>query len=221
MKNSLIFFYTVAFGFTVLSIDLSNDALSITPLFSLSWLMLNAFHQSKRRVFYMLFILAGFVVISLHDQTPSLMYLRTLSFVLGGTLAALFSGSRENANEIQANTIRIIEQLPALVVAADSNGTIVAASEKILNMVKEHYSPLLGHSFADVFMGEHSPGDAVRIYHEWMQSGISSDEIFCLRDGSTISFSGKPMISGSGKNKLLTAVFTVTPRTSQDTMQCI
>ncbi|MDH4445877.1 MAG: PAS domain-containing protein [Akkermansiaceae bacterium] len=211
MKKShyLISILTLIFGFASLSFDSLVNNLSVTPLFSLSWLMIHAFYQPKRIIFVLHMILLVCVVVSLRDQSTSMFYLRTMSFILGGSLAALFAGSREKSRELLDTTVRIIERLPALVVATDANGTIIAASEKLLDLVKDSYQPLIGHHFSDVFMGQYSPGNAIRICHDWMQQSVASDNEFILRHEKEIRLYGKPVISGAGNNKLLTAVFTL------------
>jgi hypothetical protein len=127
MKKSpyLVFIVTVLFGIISLSFDNLINNLSVTPLFSLSWLMIHAFYQPKRIIFVLHMILLVCVVVSLRDQSTSMFYLRTMSFILGGALAALFAGSREKSRELLDTTVRIIERLPALVVAIPTRSKII------------------------------------------------------------------------------------------------
>ena len=207
-KSPYLIIITLIIGITTLSFDNLINKLSVTPLFSLSWLMIHSFYQPKRIIFMLYIILLMCVIMSLRDQSTGMFYLRTISFVLGGALATLFAASREKSQELLDTTIRIIERLPALVVATDASGTIVAASEGLTDLVRNSYKPLIGHHFSDVFMGQYSPGNAIRIYHDWMQQSVASDNEFFLRHEKKIRLLGKPVISGAGSNKLLTAVFT-------------
>ena len=205
-EKYFVIILTVIVGGGVLWLDRSYDTISITPLFSLSWLMLMAFFHPGRVLLGLMLILFFYVVASLQDYPTPLIYIRTLSFCVGGTLAMLFAGSRERSHELLASTIRIIEGLPAMVVAADANGSIIAASKEASKLVEEHYNPLIGHHFSDVFLGHYSPGDAVRIYFEWLQGTRVCDEEFQVRRSKTLKFTGRLMISGNGKDRILTAV---------------
>ncbi len=202
---------TVLFGFMILWIDSLFDSLSVTPMLSISWLMLQSFFQRRKIIFILMMILFCFVIVSLQNHVLPFIVIRCLSFSVGGTLAILFAGSRERSDELLKTTLRIVEKLPALVVASDFNGTIISASEEICDLVKNDYSPLIGHNFSDVFMGQYSPGDAVRIYFEWLQGTRSCDGEFVIRRMKGLHIQGRLLISGHGSDLMLTAVFTPPP----------
>ena len=188
---------------------MSNNDVSITLLFSLSWLVLMSFYQPRWIILGSMLILVCFVIVSLQIYTRPFIYIRTTSFCLGGTLASLFADSRERSVRLLTTTVRIVETLPAFVIAADSNGTIIAASDEAAKTIKDHYNPLTGHHFSDVFMGMYSPGEAVRIYYEWFQGRRSLDEFFIIRRQKHLKFRGRLIINGYGADRILTAIFTL------------
>jgi len=128
---------------------------------------------------------------------------RSASFIISSILAVLLARQKSQAADRYMQISRIIKSVPANVVAADEQGTIIAASDMVVELIGEAYQPVCGHVFTDVFMHHIQPAAVLSIYREWFQRSGRFD---C--DLDLVGHDNKPLKAtaeccGSGDSRIL------------------
>jgi len=198
-------FLTITFGFISLLIDAHFENVILTPFLSLTWLMWMARTQGWKQVTVIFIVLACFVVFSLIGENALTIVVRASGFCLTGTLAVAFSRARQRAEDTLASTHAIIRAIPTPIVVADMTGSIVAASDEIERFVSKEFQPVVGHSFADVFLGHLPPGRAMKKYLDWFHMEGTRDENLYLRSEPHVPILASILTTGEGGNRLLVA----------------
>jgi len=196
---------TIVFGFIALVIDAHFANVILTPFLALTWLMWMALTQKWQQVMAIFFVLACFVVFSLIGENAVTIAVRAGGFLLTGTLAAAFSRARQRAEDNLASTHAIIRAIPTPIVVADMTGSIVTASDQIEKFVPEEFLPVVGHSFADVFLGHLPPGRAMKRYLDWFHLEGTREENLFLRAQPHAPILASILTTGEGRNRLLVA----------------
>ena len=203
---------TVFYGFLILSIDTRYSDVIVTPMLALWWLMMLSFFMRPRGVATIAFILFVFVIVSLLGEGLATLVTRSVTFAISSILATLFASQRYRMTHTLEQMIHIIQSVPAAIIAANEQGTIIAASDQAKLLVGEKYQPLVGHAFSDVFMGNWKPADALRIYSDWFSRSEAFEEILLTRDHPATSFVGKLQFADAGLTQILVVVLTQTGR---------
>jgi len=196
----------VGVGLLCLAADSVLNDIIVTPLLSLCWLMILALKADWKRVVTAFAILAIFVAFSFSGRNASVIFVRTSSFALAGMLAAAFSRARQRSISALASAHAIIRGNPTPMIAADMTGAIVAFSDETLALLSPDFIPIIGHSFADVFMGNLTPGRAMKKYLDWFHQDGSQDELLFLRGQNELPLSARILTIGEGRDRLLVAV---------------
>ena len=196
-----------AFGFGMLCLVLEHFLMDVTltPFFSLCFLMWTATRRRSSMVFFSACVLLGFVILSLREQTWGNTILRIGSFCVGSGLAIAYSQARQRSLHALATARSIIQSIPMPIVAADSTGTIVSVSDNLMKLVFADFYPVVGHSFPDVFMKNLPPGEAMRQFFDMFQSNAPFPEGLYLGPGGTVVLPAKFQITGFGRDRLLIA----------------
>lgn len=202
-----VFVAAILYGALVLVIDYAINDVLLTPMLALWYLMVIAFFRRPADIAIIAMILWVFVLWSLRHETMSVVVVRSISFLIGSILAFLFATQKHQAAERYQQIFRIIQSVPANVVAADLHGTIIAASDMSLKLIDHTYWPVCGHMFTDVFMPHHPPATALRIYREWFQRAGSFECDIQLLDQDHKPMIGIAECSGSGHSRILLVVF--------------
>jgi hypothetical protein len=195
---------TVLAGACFLSIDLAWRGSAVTPVLALCWMM--AVSIRRRRPTYMkpmVAILLVFVVASLWPHGWDRVAVRSISFLVGSSLALLHAGSLERADRLIELLKQVVKRAPTALMTADSMGYILSASREFEELVGEEYRPLEGQCLSDVLMGQTLPGEAMRQYIEWFRRDGMHEQEFMLRGHPDMRFQGKVACSGEGRDRLL------------------
>jgi PAS domain-containing protein len=206
IKTWHVYVGTLLFGALVLVADLNVKDVVFTPMLGFWWLMLIAFFRRSSEVAIVGAILLSFVVCSLFGEGVSVILLRSVSFMIGSTLAAMFALQKSRTNERFDQMKKIIQSVPAIVVASDEHGTIIAASDMALELVEEDYKPLLGHVFTDVFMKDLHPTTANKSYRKWFRHEGVFDCGICLPRLRVGSVPATAECSGAGQARILVVI---------------
>jgi hypothetical protein len=206
-KQEIAIGISQAFGFGVfcLAAEYFLMDVTLTPFFSLCFLMWTATRRSSAMVFFSACVLLGFVILSLREQTWGNTILRIGSFCVGSSLAIAYSQARQRSLHALATARSIIQSLPMPIVAADSTGTIVSVSDNLMKLVFADFYPVVGHSFPDVFMKNLPPGEAMRQFFNMFQSKAHFPEGLYLGPGGKVLLPAKFQITGFGQDRLLIA----------------
>jgi len=176
-------------------------------MLALWWLLGIAFFRRPNEVVTVGLILMLFVLGSLiHESIPTLV-VRTFSFIISTMLATMFAAQKSRANERLMQITKIIQLVPANVVAADAHGTIIAANDRAANMIGETFQPICGHLFTDLFMQHYQPSTALRVYKEWFQRTGEFECEIRLHNHQNIQIIGNAECSGSGQSRILVVIF--------------
>ena len=204
MKHIL---FAVVFGFLCLAADTYFPDIIITPLLGLCWLMLIARNVSWKTVAAVSLVLIFFVVVSLVGLSVGRILVRSGSFVLAAGMVVAFSKLRETSLDALSTAHAIIRATPNAMIAADMTGSIVAASDAAMSFMPDDFTPLIGHSFADVLLGHLPPGRAMKRYLDWFQAeGVRHEELH-VRGGIIVaSVRARILATGEGRNRLLVAL---------------
>jgi len=193
-------------GIFFLTIDQFWQGPPVTPLLSLCWLIRIAVKRGPGLVALAGILLLIFVLASLRAQSVDRVIIRTLSFIAGAGMTALYARSRERTLRLIEHFQLVINRIPAAVATVDALGCITSASEELKELVGPDYNPLEGHSFSDVLLGQYPPGEAMRHYINWFQQSGVREETFCLRGKGQIPLQGRVICSGEGQDRVLIAV---------------
>ena len=196
---------TIAFGFVSLLIDAHFGNVILTPFLSLTWLMWMARTQEWKEVTAIFLTLACFVVFSLIGENAITIAVRTSGFCLTGTLAVAFSRARQRAEDALASTHAIIRAIPTPIVVADLTGSIVTASDQAGKFLPQEFQPVVGHSFADVFLGHLPPGRAMKTYLDWFHMEGAREANLYLRSAPHFPILASILTRGEGGQRLLVA----------------
>jgi PAS domain-containing protein len=202
-----IYAATILYGVLILLVDESFLDVVMTPMLGLWWLMGVAFFRRPREVAIIGLILFVCVLSSLMHESIGTIAVRSASFMISSTLAVLFATQKWRANDRFKQISKIIESVPANVIAADEQGTIIAASQMAVEQIGETYKPVCGHVFTDVFMHHCQPTTALKIYREWFQrSGrFECDVNFINGDDNLLKATAE--CSGTGDSRILVVMF--------------
>lgn len=194
-----------AFGFGMLCLAAEHFLMEVTltPFFSLCFLMWLAIRGRSSMVILSACVLLGFVILSLKGQTWGNTILRIGSFCVGSGLAIAYSQARQRSAHALATARSIVQSLPMPIVATDSTGTIVSVSDNLMKLVFEDFYPVVGHSFPDVFMRNLPPGAAMRQFFDMFQPNASFPEALYLGQGGKVVLPAKFQITGFGRDRLL------------------
>jgi len=210
-----IFLLTLLLGGVFLTIDQFWQGSPVTPLLSLCWLIGIAVRRGPGLVVVAGILLLLFVLASLRAQSIDRVIIRTLSFIVGGGMTALYAASRERTLRLIEHFQLVINRIPAAVATVDALGCITSASAELKELVGPDYTPLEGHSFSDVLLGQYPPGEAMRYYiNSFQQSGVR-EETFCLRGKGQLPIPGRVICSGEGQDRVLIAVIYAMRSTSK------
>lgn len=207
MSKSKAIASAIVVGLLASLCNLLFEGLIVTPLLALCWLLFLARFCEWKVVFVAFIVLAIFVFFSLISESLGTIMVRTSSFLIGGSLAVAFSKARQRSFSALDSAHGIIKAIPSPIVAANLTGEIVAASDAAQHLLPAEFGPLLGHSFADVFLGHLSPGYAMKIYLDWYYSGEARDETLQLCSGGQVPISARILSVGEGTDRLLLASF--------------
>lgn len=202
MKNVLL---AILIGSLCLAADSFLGDVILTPLLALCWLMWVARNSAWEEVTAVFCVLAVFVATSLMGQDLGRILVRTGSFTLAGCLAVAFSRARQRSTDALASAHAIIRSTPTPMVAADMTGAIVAASDETAEILPADFTPLIGHSFADVFLGHLPPGRAMKKYLDWFHLAGTRDELLYLRGQPETPIHARILTTGEGRDRLLVA----------------
>ena len=194
-----------AFGMLCLALEYFLMDVTLTPFFSLCFLMWTAIRGRSGMVILSACVLLGFVILSLNEQTWGNTILRIGSFCVGSGLAIAYSQARQRSAHALATARSIVQSLPMPIVATDFTGAIVSVSDNLMRLVSEEFYPVVGHSFPDVFMRNLPPGAAMRKFFDMFQSNASFPEALYLGPGGTVVLPAKFQITGFGRDRLLIA----------------
>jgi hypothetical protein len=175
-----VYLLSLVYGLIVLFLDREFGDVVVTPLLSLSWLLIIAFFLRPNDVLVISAIFWIFVIASLWDQTQEVLIVRSISFFISSLIAIMFSVYKKKSVDRFYQITRVIQSVPAIVVASDSNGTIIAASALAEASVSADYRPLLGHALPDILLSHLHPTKAIMTYREWFQKEGSFDCEICL-----------------------------------------
>ena len=192
-----------AFGMSCLALEHFLMDVTLTPFFSLCFLMWTAIRGRSSMVILSACVLLGFVILSLNEQTWGNTILRIGSFCVGSGLAIAYSQARQRSAHALATARSIVQSLPMPIVATDSTGTIVSVSDNLMKLVLADFYPVIGHSFPDVFMTNLPPGEAMRQFFDMFQSKAPFPEGLYLGPGGTVVLPAKFQITGFGRDRLL------------------
>lgn len=206
-ESWLIYAFSICYGGLILVIDGLFRDVVVTPMMGLLWMMGNAFFRRPREIAIVGGILLCFVVASLIHESIVTIAVRSTSFIIGSVLAILFANHKWCSNERLTQIFKIIESVPANVVASDEQGTILAASFMAEDLIGDTYKPVSGHLFMDVFMLNMSPASALMIYREWFQRSGSFDCEVYLGGHDNKILKAKAESSGSGDSRILVLMF--------------
>ena len=202
-----VYLASILYGILVIVLDRSIDDVVITPMLVLWWMMGVAFFRRPVEITIIGVILFGFVVYSLVDDNILTILVRCVSFVISSALAVLFGVQRCRTAERFRQISKIIRSVPASVVAADEQGTIIAASQMAEDLAGDVFKPLCGHVFTDVFMHHYPPASALRIYRNWfgMTGRFDCDIRSTGRGDVPLKCTGE--CSGTGATRILVFMF--------------
>ena len=196
------------FGMFCLAGEYFLRDVTLTPFFSLCFLMWMATQRKSALVFFSACVLLGFVIVSLKEQTLGNTILRIGSFCVGSGLAIAYSQARQRSLQALETARSIVQSLPMPIVASDCTGAIVAVSDKLMKLLSDEFYPVVGHSFPDVFMRNLPPGVAMRRFFDMFQSNASFPEGLHLGQGGKMEIPAKFQITGFGQDRLLIACVT-------------
>ena len=196
---------TIAFGLLCLTFDSHFENVILTPFFSVTWLLFMARTQQWKRMLAIFCVLLVFVVLSLIGENTLTIIVRSSGFCLTGFLAVAFSRARQRADDTLASTHSIIRAIPIPIVVADMTGAIVTASDVVAEWVPDYFGKLVGHSFADVFLGHLPPGRAMKKYLDWFHMDGKREETLHLRSRPEAPISASVLTTGDGRDRLLVA----------------
>jgi PAS domain-containing protein len=195
----------VLFGvFCILAEHFLND-ITLTPFFSLCFLMWQASRRPAFAVLISAVVLLLFVLFSLRNQSPGNISLRIGSFCVGSSLAFAYARARQQSLQSLATSRAIVQSLPVPVVAADSTGAIVAVSDNLLKLISADFQPVVGHSFPDVFMRNLPPGVAMKRYFDFFQQTSNYPKGLYLELQGSLFLPATFQTTGFGKDRLLLA----------------
>lgn len=203
LNTLTVYLLSLVYGIVVVLFDRVFGDVVVTPLLSLSWLMVLAFFRRPKDVIVISLILWSLVVVSLWDQKFALLLVRCGSFLVSSLMAVLFSVYRNNSIDRFHQVTRVIQFVPAVVVASDTNGTIIAASNLAESSVSADYQPLVGQAFPDVLLSHLHPTSAIRTYREWFQREGSFACEICLPGSLREYHEATVECSGSGSLRIL------------------
>jgi len=210
-----IFLLTLLLGGVFLTIDQFWQGPPVTPLLSFCLLIGIAVRRGPGFVVLAGILLLLFVLASLRTQSVDRITIRTLSFIAGGGITALYAGTRERTLRLIKHFQLFINRIPVAVATVDALGCITSASAELKELVGPDYTPLEGHSFSDVLLGQYPPGEAMRHYiNSFQQNGVR-EETFCLRGKGQIPIPGRIICSGEGQDRVLIAVIYAMQSTSK------
>lgn len=194
---------SIIFGLTVLILDREFGHVVVTPLMTLSWLLVLGFLRRPHEVLIVSIFFWILVVASLWDQTLAALTVRSISFLLSSMIAVMFSDYKKKSADRFHQVTRVIQSVPAVVVASDANGTIIAASSVAEASVSEDYRPLLGQALPDILLSHLHPTTALLTYREWFRKeGVFDCEI-CLPGSADECHQASAECSGSGSLRIL------------------
>ena len=197
---------TVVAGAAFVLIDKAWGGSPMTPLLALCWVMGVGIRHRASVVLQVMAILFFSVAVSLWGQGWDRIIIRTLSFLMGGTIAALYAHSRERATRLVTQFRSIVSYVPSPIATVDGLGCILSASQELKDLAGPEFDPLEGHSFSDVLMGQDPPGEAMRRYITWFQREGVHEETLSLRGHSQTALRGRVMCTGQGEDRVLIAV---------------
>jgi hypothetical protein len=181
-KNNIfpVYLLSLIYGLVVLILDREFGNVVVTPLMNLSWLLVLVFFIRMHDVLVIAAIFLIFVIASLWGETPAVLIVRSFSFFLSSMIAVMFSAYKKRSADRFHQVTCVIQSVPVVVVASDSNGTIIAASTLAEASVSVDYRPLVGQSLPDILLRHIHPTSAITTYREWFRKeGIFDCEI-CL-----------------------------------------
>jgi len=202
MKTILL---TIVFGVLTLAVDWHFEHVILTPFFSLTWLMIMARTEDWKHMLAVFGVLVVFVAWSLIGENAMTFAVRICSFLIAGSLAVAFSRARQRAQDTLSSTHSIIRAIPAPVVVADITGSIVTASNVVSEWMPDNFGEIVGHSFADIFLGHLPPGRAMKKFLDWFHIDGMREELLYLRSQCGSPIPATIMTTGEGKNRLLVA----------------
>ena len=203
----VIYAASLFYGILILIIDKAFRDVLLTPMLGLWWLMGIAFFRRPKEVAIVGIILMSCVVGSLIHEAIPMMVVRCVSFIISSTLAVLFASQKWRASERFMQISKIIESVPANVVAADEQGMIIAASGMAVELIGDIYKPVCGHVFTDVFMHHIQPASALKIYREWFQRSGRFECDIQLHDHDDKPLKATAECSGTGPSRILVVMF--------------
>jgi len=205
--SCVIYVASLFYGILILVIDEEFRSVVLTPILGLWWLMGVAFFRRPREVAIIGAILTCCVLGSLMDESIATFAVRGASFVISSTLAVLFATQKSRAAERFDQISKIIQSVPANVVAMNEQGTIIAASDMAVNVVGDTYRPLIGHVYMDVFLHDSPPATALRHYRELFscEGRFVCDIQLLYRDSKICKASAE--CSGTGRSRILVIIF--------------
>jgi hypothetical protein len=175
-----VYLSSLIYGLVVLILDREFGNVVVTPLMNLSWLLVLAFFRRTHDVIVISTIFWIFVIVSLWGETPAVLIVRSISFFLSSIIAVMFSVYKKRSADRFHQVTCVIQSVPAVVVASDLNGTIIAASALAEAGVSSDYRPLVGQALPDILLSHIHPTSAITTYREWFRKeGVFDCEI-CL-----------------------------------------
>lgn len=206
-----VYLSSLVYGLVVLIVDREFGDIVVTPLLSLSWLLVLAFFRRPYEVLVISVIFWIFVIASLWDQTQAVLIVRSISFFMSSMIAIMFSVYKNKSADRLHQVTRVIQSVPAVVVASDSNGTIIAASALTEASVSADYRPLLGQALPDILLSHLHPTTAIITYREWFRKEGSFDCEICLPGSVGKHHQATVECSGSGSLRILVVFVKLKP----------
>ena len=202
MKTILL---TIAFGLLALLVDMYFPDVILAPFLCVIWLLFMARSQPWKRMVPIFGVLFCVVLVSLIDEKWATIAVRSSGFCLTGILAVAFSRARQRAEDTVASTYAIIHAIPSPIVVVDLTGSIVTASDAVKDWVPDYLGAIVGHSFADIFLGHLPPGRAMKTFLDWFHMDGKREETLYIRSQRDTPIQASVLAAGEGKDRLLVA----------------
>ena len=205
--NVYVILASILYGIAVVWTNSVHPDVILTPLLGLWWLLVAALYRPPQEVAIMALMLLLFSIFSILHERHHAIYVRITSFCVSSALAILLAQQRIKFQTVRSKMTHIIESLPVAIVAANRRGTIIAASDNAKLLAGENFQPLIGHVFADVFIGSMLPAAAFQEFEKWAEQGVPSRKSFAVRGQSGNEITGRIQYSGEGKSRLIIVIF--------------
>ena len=197
---------TIAFGLLALLVDMYFAEVILAPFLCVIWLLFMARTQPWKRMVAIFGVLFCIVVLSLVDEKWVTIALRSSGFCLTGIMAVAFSRARQRAEDTVTSTYAIIRAIPSPIVVVDLTGSIVTASDAVKEWIPDYLGTIVGHSFADIFLGHLPPGQAMKTFLDWFHVDGQREEVLHIRSQPETPIPSSILTTGEGKDRLLVAV---------------